>query len=128
MTVADHADLDLETDFMLTANVVVAATPDTESAIMSKQGAYELFVTGTPSLSFGWRLYSTGGTPSTCTISATLNQETALTAYYNGAYGVLSADGGQASFAMSGSVAATSTDVHIGEFDGRIDDVAIRLN
>lgn len=132
-TVPDHTDLDLTSEFLLQATIILFTSPGSETwEIIDKTPntgtptGYQLIIVGSPSLQVEFNVYGSGTQAST-SISLDLNTETNISAWYDGDEIVLT-DGTQTDTDnISGSLSTNNEDLQICELAGECDNIFVRL-
>jgi len=129
-TVSDHADLDVEQEFLLEATVLLFKAPTTGVyKIIDKvpdtgtPTGYQLIITGTPQAQFN--IYGSG-TEASVAIDLAVGVQTEIQAWYNGVDAVITDGTNTDTMAMSGSVSQNSESLEVCELAGLCDDVAIK--
>lgn len=133
-TVADHNDLDLQTEFLLEATITLFDTPGADTwKIIDKvpdsgsPTGYQLIVTGSPTLQAVFNAYSSG-TSATVAVDLNINTEYNIRAFFTGSAAAIDNGYDTDTIAMSGTITTNSEDVEICELAGLCDDVHIRSN
>lgn len=132
-TVGDHADLDVTTDFMLTASITLFDTPPagTKWKIIDKAPnagtptGYQLVISATPCVEFNLWCAATSAAVS---LPISLNTAYDIEAWYNGTDVVISDGSTVDTVPMTGTATVNSEDLEICEYAGLCDDIAIRGN
>lgn len=124
-TASDHADLDVNDDFMLKATIYPITAPGTEQPIIRKTGAYELVLAGSGSTAIVIFRVWQGGSSDECQITVSKNLSTTIRAWYDGGSGHLTSGLYQESFSLPGTITTNASDLEVCEFDGRCNDVSI---